>query len=87
MPYHLVITISMHLSAGVRGGKKKETPCIRERMKVPVLSETTKRDSMQIFYFILISFLFGFTACKPVPKDSLTLLYTSDMTGQIEPCG
>ncbi len=42
---------------------------------------------MQIFYFILISFLFGFTACKPVPKDSLTLLYTSDMTGQIEPCG
>jgi hypothetical protein len=42
---------------------------------------------MQIFYFFLISFLIYFTACKPVPKDSLTLLYTSDTTGQIETCG
>jgi len=42
---------------------------------------------MNIVYFLLISLLLCFTACKPAPKNSLTLLYTSDTTGQIEPCG
>jgi long-subunit acyl-CoA synthetase (AMP-forming) len=31
--------------------------------------------------------MFTMPACKPVPQDTLTLLYTSDTTGQIEPCG
>ena len=42
---------------------------------------------MNIVYFLLISLLFCFNACKPVSKDHLTLLFTSDTTGQIEPCG
>ena len=42
---------------------------------------------MHIFYGLLILLVLITPACKPVPQDSLTLLYTSDTTGQIEPCG
>jgi hypothetical protein len=34
-----------------------------------------------------LCFVFTINACKPVPRDTLTLLYTSDTTGQIEHCG
>jgi len=43
--------------------------------------------SVQIFSIVCLCLLLIIPACKPVPKDSLTLLYTSDTTGQIEPCG
>jgi|APFre7841882724_1041349.scaffolds.fasta_scaffold909284_1 hypothetical protein len=39
------------------------------------------------FYILMVCLLLLIPACKPVPKDSLTLLYTSDTTGEIEPCG
>jgi hypothetical protein len=42
---------------------------------------------MNILYFLFIGVLLCFTACKPAAKNSLTLLYTSDTMGQIEPCG
>jgi hypothetical protein len=42
---------------------------------------------MNIVFFLFVSLLVCFNACKPVPKDRLTLLFTGDTTGQIEPCG
>lgn len=42
---------------------------------------------MQIFSIICLCFLLTIPACKPVPQDTMTLLYTSDTTGQIEHCG
>jgi hypothetical protein len=42
---------------------------------------------VHVFYCLLVCFALLLPACKQVPQDSLTLLYTSDTTGQIEPCG
>ena len=42
---------------------------------------------MHSFYILMVCLLLLIPACKPVPQDSLTLLYTSDTTGEIEPCG
>ena len=36
---------------------------------------------MHSFYILMVCLLLLIPACKPVPKDSLTLLYTSDTTG------
>jgi hypothetical protein len=40
---------------------------------------------MHIFYTIIA--LLSLAACQPKPQDTLTLLFTSDTLGQIEPCG
>jgi len=45
------------------------------------------QGTMNIFYSIIACLLLAMAACKPVPQDTLTLLYTSDTLGQIEPCG
>jgi len=44
-------------------------------------------ETMHVFYIIITCLLLVLSACKPVPQNTLTLLYTSDTTGQIEHCG
>jgi hypothetical protein len=85
--------------AEIRSGKKKETHCIRELIKAPALNNAKRHlgitsmyvmgrvPVLKMFCILFVCLALFFTACKPVPKDRLTLLFTGDTTGQIEPCG
>jgi len=77
----------MPLSAAARNGRKKETRFIRARIKAPVQHRKPGERPVHSLCIAMMCALLLVTACKPVSQDSLTLLYTSDTTGQIEPCG
>jgi hypothetical protein len=52
-----------------------------------VLNHDPEERAVLNRYMLCIFLLLLAPACKPVPQESLMLLYTGDTLGQIEPCG